>query len=80
MGSVECLKGMHRARNSEADMVMDDSDVVGRTSGTVGVVSGAVEVASGVGTGGVVSVRSSPCSGCGGTGGATLGGAPGCAE
>ena len=61
-------------------MVMDDSDVVGATSGTVGVVGGAIEVASGVGTGCVVSVESSPCSGCGGTSGATMGGAPGCAE
>ena len=37
-------------------------------------------VASGVGTGGAVSIESSPYSGCGGTGVATMGGAPGCAE
>ena len=55
-------------------MVMEGSDVVGATGGTIGVVGGAVEVASGVGTGGVVSVGSSPCSSCGGTRGATMGG------
>ena len=59
---------------------MDDSDVVGAIGGTVGVVSGAAEVALGRGTGGVGSTGSSPCSGYGGTGGATMGGAPGCVE
>ena len=59
---------------------MNDSDVVGVTTGTVGVVGRAAEVASGVGTGGAVSIESSPYSGCGGTGVATMGGAPGCAE
>ena len=55
---------------------MEGSDVVGATSGgTVGVVGGAVEVASKMGTSGIVSVESSPCSACGGTGGATMGGA-----
>ena len=54
-------------RNSEADMVMEGLDVIGATGGTVGVVGSAVEVASGVGTSGVVSAGSSPCSGCGGT-------------
>ena len=55
---------------------MDDSDVVGATGGIVEVVGGATEVASGMGTGGAVSARSSPCSGYGGTGGATMGRAP----
>ena len=59
---------------------MDDSDVVGATGGTVGVVGGAAEVASGVDTSGVVSVRSSPYSNYGGTGGVTMRGALGCAE
>ena len=54
---------------------MVGSDVVGTTGGTVGVVGGAAEVASGVGIGGAVYAGSSPCSGCGGTGGATMGGA-----
>ena len=56
-------------------MVMDDSDVVGATGGIVGIVGGAAEVASGVGTSGVVFVRSSSCSDYGGTGVATMGGA-----
>ena len=54
---------------------MDDSDVVGATGGIVGIVGGAAEVASGVGTSGVVFVRSSSCSDYGGTGVATMGGA-----
>ena len=74
------LKESTRVQNSEADMVMDGSDVVGAIGGTVEVVGGAAEVASGVGTGGVVSAGSSPCSCCGGTGGATMGRAPECAE
>ena len=61
-------------------MVMEGSDVVGVIGGIVGVVSGAAEVASGVGIGGVVSARSLPCSGCGGIGGDTMGGALGGAE
>ena len=61
-------------------MVIEGSNVVGVTGGTVGVVGEAVEVALGVGTGGVVSVGSSPCSGRGGTRGATMGGTPGGAE
>ena len=44
------------------------------------VVGRAEEVASSVGIGGVVFVGSSPCSGCGGTGCAMMGGALGCAE
>ena len=59
---------------------MEGLDVKGPTGGTVGVVGGAAEVASGVGTGGAVSVGSSPYSACGDTGGATMGGAPGGAE
>ena len=65
-----------RLQNSEAEMVMEDSDVVGEIGGTIWVIEGAAEVASGLGTGGIVSVGSSPCSGCGGTGGATMGGTP----
>ena len=61
-------------------MVMNDSDVVGVTTGTVGVVGRAAEVASGVGTGGAVFVRSSPCFGSRSTGGATIGKAPRGAE
>ena len=53
---------------------MEDSDVVGATGRTVEVVGGAAEVASGVGTGGAISTRSSPYFGCGGIGGATIGG------
>ena len=68
------------ARNYEADMVMEGPDVVGTTGGTVGVVGGVVEVALGVGTGGSVSIESSPYSGCAGTGGATMEGNPGGAE
>ena len=60
---------------------MEGSDVVGATSGgTVGVVGGAVEVASKMGTSGIVSVESSSCSARGGTGGATMGWAPGGAK
>ena len=59
---------------------MVGSDVVGTTGGTVGVVGGAAEVASGVGIGGAVCAGSSPCSSCGGTSGATMGGAPRGAE
>ena len=82
---VECVvvsvwKVCTRAWNSEANMVMDDSDVVGATGGTLGVVGGAAKVASSVSTAGVASVGSSPCSGCGGTSGATMGGAPRYAE
>ena len=57
-------------------MVMEGLDVKGPTGGTVGVVGGAAEVASGVGIGGAVCAGSSPCSGCGGTGGATMEKAP----
>ena len=77
-------------RNSEAEMVMEGSDVVGATGGTVRVIGGAAEVASGMGTGGVevsdagvdgiVSVRSLSYFVCGDTGGATMGGALGGAE
>ena len=80
MGGGECLKGMHRVRNSEVNMVMDNSDVVDATGGIVGVGGEVAKVVSSVGTGGVVSTGSSPCSNCGGTGGATNGGALGCAE
>ena len=60
---------------------MEGLDVVGVTGdGTVGVIGGVAEIASGVGTGGVVSARSLPCSGYGGTGGDTMGRAPGGAE
>ena len=72
---------------------MKGLDVVGAIGGTVGVIGGAAEVASGIGTGGVevgdvgtggiVSVGSSPCSVgtrvdyvcsvCGDSGGATMG-------
>ena len=89
-----------RLRNSEVEMVMEGSDVVGATGGIVGVIGEAVEAASSMaiggakvgdaGAGGIVSIRSSPCSVgtgvdcaysvCGGTGGATMGGAPGGAE
>ena len=61
-------------------MVMEDSDVVSATGGTVGVIGGAAEVASGVGTGGAVFVGNSPCSGCVGTKGATMGRTSGGAE
>ena len=61
-------------------MVMDGSDVVDAIGGIVGVVGGAAEVALGVGTGGMVSAGSLPCSSCGGIGGATMGGASECAE
>ena len=63
-------------QNSEADMVMEGSDVVGATGETVGVVGGASEVDSGVGTGGSVSIGSSSYSGCPGTRGATMEGNP----
>ena len=59
---------------------MEGSDVVGATDGTVGATWGATEVASGMGTGGIVSVGSLPCSTYGGIGGATMGGTPGGAE
>ena len=59
---------------------MEGSDVVSTTGGTLGVADEAAEVASGVGIGGVVSARSLPCSGCGGIGGDTMGGALGGAE
>ena len=75
---------------------MEGSDVVRATGGTVGVIGEAAEIASGmgiggaevgdVGTGGIVSVGSSPCSigtgvdcvcsVCGDSGGATMGWAP----
>ena len=81
-------------------MVMEGSDVVRATDGTVGVIGEAAEIASGMGiggaevgdagVGGVVSVRSSPCSVgigvdcaysvCGGSEGATIGWAPGGAK
>ena len=71
-------------------MVLEGSDVVGAISGTIGVIGGATEVASGMGTGGaevgnagtggIVSVGSLPSSVCGGTGDATMGGAPASAE
>ena len=61
-------------------MVMEGSDVVGVTSGTKEVIGGATEVGLDVGTGGTISIGSSPCSGCGGIGGATMGGTPGSAE
>ena len=80
MGGGECLKGMHRVRNSEVNMVMDNSDVVDATGGTVGVGGRVAKVASSMGTDGVVSAGSSPCSNCGGTGGATNGGALRCAK
>ena len=64
------------ARNYEADMVMEGSDVVDTAGGTVGVVGGAAEVALGVGTGGSVSIGSSSYSGCPGTRGATMEGNP----
>ena len=61
-----------RPQNSEVEMVMEGLDVVGATDGTVGVKGGAVETTSGMGiggaevgdagVGGVVSIRSSPCS------------------
>ena len=56
-------------------MVIEGSEVV-RVTGdrTVGVVEGVAEVASGMGTGGVVSAGSFPCSSCGGTKGDTMGG------
>ena len=73
---VSVWKACTRVRNSKADMVMEGLDVVGATGGIVEVVGGATEVASGMGTGGAVSARSSPCSGYGGTGGATMGRAP----
>ena len=59
-------------RNSEAEMVMEGSDVVGAIGGIVGVIEGIAETASGMGTsgaevgdagaGGIVSIRSLPCS------------------
>ena len=59
-------------RNSEAEMVMEGSDVVGAIGGTVGDIGGAAEAALGMGTygaevsdagaGGIVSIRSLPCS------------------
>ena len=59
---------------------MECSDVVGATGGTVGVASsmgiGDAEVGD-AGAGGIVSVGSSLCSSFEGTGGATMGGAPG---
>ena len=61
-------------------MVIEGSDVIGATGGTVGVVGEAAEVALGVGIGGAVSTGSLPCSGCGGTGGATMGGTLGGTE
>ena len=77
-------------RNFEAEIVMEGSDVVRVTGGTVGVIGGAAETASGMGTsgaevgdagaGGIVFVGSLPCSVCEGTGGVTMGGAPGSAE
>ena len=73
------------ARNSEAEMVIEGSNVVGATDETTGVVGGAVEVALGMGTivgdvgvGGTVSVGSSSCyawSAYGGTRSAGMGGA-----
>ena len=59
---------------------MEGSDVVGATGGTVGVTGGAAEVASSMGTSGIVFMGSSPCSAYGGTGGATMRGAPEGAE
>ena len=56
---------------------MEGSNVVGATGGTVGVIGRVAKVASGVGTGGAVSAKGLPYSGCGGTGGATMGGALG---
>ena len=71
-------------------MVMEGSDVVGATGGTVGDIGGAAKVALGMGTcgaevgdagvGSIVSSGSSPYSVFGGTGGATMGGAPGGAK
>ena len=56
-------------------MVMEGSKVVRATGDRiVGVVEGVAEVASGVGTGGVVSAGSLPCSSYGGIGGDTMGG------
>ena len=56
-------------------MVMEGSKVVRATGDRiVGVIEGVAEVASGVGTGGVVSAGSLPCSSYGGTGGDTMGG------
>ena len=73
-------------RNFEADMVMKGSNVVGAIGGIVEVIGGAAETTLGMGTGGIVSVRSSPCSVgtgvdcaclvCGGTRGATIRRAP----
>ena len=61
-----------RPQNSEVEMVMEGSDVVGETCGIVGVIGGVAETASSMGTsgvevgdvgaGGIVSVGSSPCS------------------
>ena len=69
---------------------MEGSDVVGVTGGIVGVIGRAIEVASCMGIGGaevgdagvgsIVSSGSSPYSVFGGTGGATMGGAPGGAK
>ena len=89
-----------RPQNSKAEMVMEDSNVVGATGGIVGVIGEAVEAASSMAiggakvgdaeTGGIASIGSSPyfvgtgvdcaCSACGGTGGATMGEAPGGVE
>ena len=89
-----------RPRNFEVEMVMEGSDVVGETCGIVGVIGGVAETASSmgtsgvevgdVGTGGIVSVGSSPCSigtgvdyvcsVCGDSRGATMGWAPGGAK
>ena len=70
--------------------MIEGLDVVEATGGIVGVIGGAAKVASGMGTSGaevgdagasgIVSVRSSPCFVYGGTGGATMGRAPGGAE
>ena len=61
-----------RPQNSEVEMVMEGSDVVGATNGIIGVIGGAAETASSMGTsgaevgdagaGGIVSIRSLPCS------------------
>ena len=89
-----------RPRNSKAEMVMEGSDVVGATGETTGVIRRAIETALGMGTGGakvgdsgvggIVFVRSSPCSVgtgvdcacsvCGGSEGDAMGWAPGGAK
>ena len=88
-----------RPQNSKAEMVMEDSNVVGATGGIVGVIrragatssmdTGGAKVGDAE-TGGIASIGSSPyfvgtgvdcaCSACGGTGGATMGEAPGGVE